>query len=181
MSITFPKRFYIYALVHPNTNQYFYVGKGTKGRAWHHLQPCIYRKTKTPLYYKIRKMLDTEGVEPVIVIVQDDLTEKAALAGEAALIHSVGTRFTPANDGSIGTGPLLNLVTMENGEWSLSPVTIILKTEKAARTWRWREPKEGRYKGVFYYGGKVRAIISTGTGKQIHLGYFDTEEEAASS
>jgi hypothetical protein len=97
-----PAGFYIYTYIDPGTNEPFYIGKGHGDRVFRHLKPPSYYKIRDSFFYrKLRKMLD-EGVEPLVFIIKENLTEEMAYNIESDLIRLVGTR---AN----GTGPLCNL------------------------------------------------------------------------
>lgn len=83
--------FYVYALKDPRspTVRPFYVGKGTGTRRWDHLV----RVDETPKGNRIRAILD-QGLEPVVSVLADQLTEVQALKLEAELISAFGTETT---------------------------------------------------------------------------------------
>ena len=87
---------YVYALKEPDTEEVFYIGKGTGYRAWAHLKPSMWknpRNTCNPfLYYKIKSIFD-DGKQPEVEILFDNITEEHAYSIEADLISQHGRRF----------------------------------------------------------------------------------------
>src|SRR5271167_440007 len=80
--------FYVYALKDPRISPAlpFYVGKGTGSRASDHLiTPDATRK-----YARIKEIVEA-GMQPMVDILVDDLTEAQALKIEAELISAFGT------------------------------------------------------------------------------------------
>ena len=90
-------RFYTYIYRDPSrNNEPFYVGKGTKRRAWSHLT----RTDKHPFTYRLVKM-KREGVSPDIEIIPA-LDEAHAYFMEECCIEVFGRK-------DLNKGPLLNL------------------------------------------------------------------------
>lgn len=83
--------FYVYALKDPRTSPAlpFYVGKGTGSRASDHLiTPDATRKSA-----RIKEIVEA-GLQPMVDILVDDLTEAQSLKIEAELISAFGTLET---------------------------------------------------------------------------------------
>jgi len=83
--------FYVYALKDPRTSPAlpFYVGKGTGSRASDHLiTPDATRKSA-----RIKEIVEA-GMQPMVDILVDDLTEAQSLKIEAELISAFGTLET---------------------------------------------------------------------------------------
>lgn len=103
--------FYVYTYTVPGEEKPFYVGKGRGDRSRYHLRPTMLRRGKTLLYHKLRKML-AAGIEPLIEVVRDGLTEHEAFEIERSLIAQYGRR-------SLGTGVLCNLT--DGGDGASNP------------------------------------------------------------
>jgi hypothetical protein len=79
----------------------FYIGKGHGYRDMVHLQD--YRlKGKTYLYNKLNKLIDN-GIEPMVVRLYENLTEKESFDKEILLIEKIGKKYK-------GEGTLTNIV-----------------------------------------------------------------------
>jgi hypothetical protein len=85
--------FYVYALTDPRDKKPFYVGKGSKMRAWSHVrQVKAGRKTDNPYKDSVIKQILAAGFDVVIEILHTDLTENEAYFTEASLIKQYGRR-----------------------------------------------------------------------------------------
>ena len=93
-------KYYVYAYLDPITNDPFYIGKGSGDRMVRHLRQSRRNDRPTFFHRKLNKMMRL-GLNPVIVIIKDDLSEEEAYASETTLIHLIGIR-------ALGTGPLCN-------------------------------------------------------------------------
>lgn len=91
---------FIYGLYDPNTNEIFYVGKGTEYRDRSHLKPSMWKdpkKTCNPfLYYKIKSLMEN-NTPPIIKRLYENLLEEEAYRIEAEIIKEHGRRFSPEN------------------------------------------------------------------------------------
>lgn len=85
------KKFYVYVYVDPVTDTPFYIGKGTKNRAWDHLRDSRYPYMNDPKHCKIRSMYES-GVVPKVIIAYKNLTEEEAFQKESSLISHYGRR-----------------------------------------------------------------------------------------
>lgn len=96
---------YVYMLVDPRNNQPFYVGKGRGNRCRFHLDEAkYYTKRKSPKLNKIRKLFSL-GMEPVIVKVEENVTDAQAIDLEVLLIaemRDIGIPLTNMTDGGDG-------------------------------------------------------------------------------
>jgi hypothetical protein len=93
--------FYVYALTDPrNSDRFFYIGKGTKSRAQHHLR----RSTNSENNSKQAtvKAIRNDGFEPGVIKLFENLTEQEALDKEIELIALYGRK-------DLGLGHLTNL------------------------------------------------------------------------
>jgi hypothetical protein len=77
--------YYVYAYFEPGCEKPFYIGKGSGQRAYQHRCRCRVSKQRTHFYNKLRSLLQ-EGIEPQIVLLQEDITEPEAFELERWLI-----------------------------------------------------------------------------------------------
>jgi hypothetical protein len=70
--------YYVYALCHPTTGQRFYVGKGKGDRALHHVRDCRSGKIYNGAKHNVISEILKSGLEPVIHIIADGLSESDA-------------------------------------------------------------------------------------------------------
>ena len=86
------KRFYVYLLIDPRTDLVFYIGKGTKNRAHHHVKEWKSGQAGNALKFEMIGSIIRDGYEVVPRCLVDDLEEGDALDLERAMIHAVGIR-----------------------------------------------------------------------------------------
>lgn len=96
------KDYYVYVYSHPDTRQPFYVGKGRGGRVRAHLDFEVPERKKQEIIDELRK----QGREPIIEIMQWNLSEEAAFAAEAALIQLIGLDQLANEQSGRGTSKL---------------------------------------------------------------------------
>lgn len=88
------QQYYVYALVNPITDLPFYIGKGTKNRAWSHLKEPYNPSNKKSNVINIIRQL---GHEPSVHIIYETFNEKEAYDTEYFGIkyyHSMGIYLT---------------------------------------------------------------------------------------
>lgn len=81
--------YYVYHLVNPKTGMPFYVGKGKNRRCYQHLSDTMETTRNKRLTGHIIK-LRAKGIEPVILKVQENMTEKYAYDLEELEIRKYG-------------------------------------------------------------------------------------------
>jgi hypothetical protein len=81
--------YYVYHLVNPTTGMPFYVGKGKNRRCYQHLSDTMKTSRNKRLTGHILK-LRAKGIEPVILKVQENMTEKYAYDLEELEIRKYG-------------------------------------------------------------------------------------------
>jgi hypothetical protein len=77
--------YYVYALIDPDNNRPFYIGKGQANRVFQHVNCALLEDTINNKYDKIREIKDKNG-EVKHIIIRHGLTENEAFEIEAALI-----------------------------------------------------------------------------------------------
>lgn len=86
--------YYVYMYIDPETNQPFYVGKGTQDRAYIHLQLCKQPKPKSnKRFYNKLNSLEAKGLQPQIIFVGQNIVEESiAYDLERATIRQYGRK-----------------------------------------------------------------------------------------
>ncbi|TMM58445.1 hypothetical protein FEE95_03165 [Maribacter algarum] len=77
--------FYVYALIHPETNKPFYIGKGSGNRIFNHKSNALKTDNPNLRLDAIRNIIDS-GLEVKHIILRHGLNEKEAFEVEASLI-----------------------------------------------------------------------------------------------
>lgn len=80
--------YYVYQLIDPRSGSPFYIGKGARKRAWSHLE--FKSGCDNPHKDRIIKKIRSQGLEPVIDYIHQDLTEDEAYDLEEELIETIG-------------------------------------------------------------------------------------------
>ncbi len=81
--------YYVYFLIDPETNQVFYVGKGTGNRIFAHINDALSQPTENDKLHKIRE-IEAKGMQVKHEILRHGLLEQEAIEIEAALIDFIG-------------------------------------------------------------------------------------------
>jgi hypothetical protein len=96
---------YVYTLVDPRNNLPFYVGKGSGERCnFHVVEAKYYVKRKSLKLNKIRKLMQL-GMEPIVVKIEENVSDEQALDFECLLISEMrdfGIALTNMTDGGDG-------------------------------------------------------------------------------
>jgi hypothetical protein len=96
---------YVYTLIDPRSSLPFYVGKGSGERCNAHVvEAKYYVKRKSPKLNKIRKLMRL-GMEPIVVKLEENVSDKQALDLECLLIaemRDLGFKLTNMTDGGDG-------------------------------------------------------------------------------
>jgi hypothetical protein len=100
-------KYYVYALIDPNTNQIFYIGKGSGSRYKSHAKATLKSGSNIAKYLKIHE-IQNEGLEIKTEILYPYLNEEDALLLEKIMIYMLGRK-------ALGEGGLLNVV--PGGKW----------------------------------------------------------------
>lgn len=130
---------YVYGLYDPNTNELFYVGKGTGYRDTSHLKPSIWanpKDTTNPfLYYKIKSLMEN-NTPPIIKRLHENVSEEDAYRFENELVLKYGRRF------SVENGKLFNISEFMGGNKKGKELPW---TEDRLKTWHEFQKKRRKY------------------------------------
>tara|TARA_R110002153_G_scaffold265563_1_gene428317 strand:- start:11 stop:661 length:651 start_codon:yes stop_codon:yes gene_type:complete len=98
--------FYVYHLIDPRDNTVFYVGKGKGDRCNVHTRPSELEGNTSHKANKIRK-IHSEGLEPIVKIVESNLTEDVSFERERFYISNIQnlTNMTDGGEGPSGRVP----------------------------------------------------------------------------
>lgn len=175
--------YYVYLLIDPRSDRIFYVGKGTGGRCFSHIQEA--RKTARDSkgdYEKLGTIRDIErsGLDVRIEILRHGLTEQEAFHLEAASMDLLG--FSDLANRVVGHGTLLigrMGVDDLNAQYGATPVqfdpehrVILIRVPRrfqkgmqgdalyeATRVWWRMGPRRHRAEyAMAVHGGVVRAV-----------------------
>ncbi len=80
--------YYVYGLVDPRSNRFFYIGKGTGNRVFEHELESVASPGSEKMKLKMISEIKAAGMEVQKVIIHYGLTEAEAYAAEAALINA---------------------------------------------------------------------------------------------
>ena len=80
--------YYVYGLVDPRNNRFFYIGKGTGNRVFEHEQESESSPGSEKLKLKTISEIKAAGMDVRKVIIHCGLTEAEAFSAEAALINA---------------------------------------------------------------------------------------------
>ena len=80
--------FYVYGLIDPRSNQFFYIGKGTGNRVFEHERESLGSPDSEKLKLKTISEIKAAGMDVIKIIINSDLAESEAFAAEASLINA---------------------------------------------------------------------------------------------
>ena len=103
--------YYVYGLIDPRTNQFFYIGKGTGNRVFEHERESLSSPDSDKLKLKTIAEIKSAGLDVLKIIINYDLTEAEAFASEASLINAFNL---------IGAVKLTNIVAGHHSAEALS-------------------------------------------------------------
>ena len=138
---------YVYGLYDPNTNELFYVGKGTEYRDRSHLKPSLWsnpKDTTNPfLYYKIRSLMEN-NTPPIVKRLYENVTEEEAYRLEHELVLEYGRRFSEEN------GKLFNISKFKGGNEKGKKLTWSENRRKKHRSfWKKRRLYDPTYEELY--------------------------------
>lgn len=82
-----PLGFYVYLLINPIDNNIFYIGKGKGKRAWNHTRNCKGGYELNSIKAEIIKSILSNGLQPIVFILENKLSEIEAFEIEGRLIR----------------------------------------------------------------------------------------------
>jgi hypothetical protein len=152
--------FYVYIYYHPVTNIPFYVGKGSKKRAWIHLTS----KAHNHFIHTIEK-IRKEGNEPLVKIYKNNLCEKEAYELEMLLIKKYGKKVD-------GTGCLCNKTNGGEGGGVIGRVVSEETRKKMSESQKGKKLSEEQIEHLRELGRNVseeikKRISITNTGRKL--------------
>lgn len=103
--------YYVYGLIDPRNDQFFYIGKGTGNRVFNHEMESLNNSDSDKLKLKIIQEIKNAGLEVKKVIINSNLTEQEAFVAEASLINALNY---------IGDTELTNIVAGHHSSEALS-------------------------------------------------------------
>jgi hypothetical protein len=203
--------FYVYVLLDPRKSglyhyhdfvfdfEPFYVGKGKGSRIGEHLRDA--RRGKNPTSYRLNKIrsMISEGLEPISIKIQENLTDEEAKRLEIELIEMMGrielgtgilTNRTPGGDGVVLVGkqnPFYGTTLAHTrGYREYSPLTEEQKEYR--RQWSKKALEEGRLtlpdntgdKNPFY-GKRPEKAIEASIAKRTGLNLSEKHKSKISS
>lgn len=176
--------YYVYLLVEPQTGSAFYVGKGTGGRCFAHVDEA--RKTTRDSTWDYEKLatiraIEDAGGEVRIEILRHGLTEDQAFHIESAAIDLLG--FSDLTNRVVGHGTReLGLMGVDdiNAQYGARPVefdpdhrVILIRSRRFSKRitkealyeetrvwWRMGRRRLGADYAMAVYGGVVRAVYA---------------------
>lgn len=80
--------YYVYGLIDPRNDQFFYIGKGTGNRVFNHEKESLNNSDSDKLKLKTIQEIKNAGLEVEKVIINSNLTEQEAFVAEASLINA---------------------------------------------------------------------------------------------
>lgn len=111
--------FYVYTYIDPRDGTPFYIGKGHGRRDTLHLrtrQRHDSRYSRHLFYCKLNKLIDKEGIVPIVSRLNEGLSESEAFRLEQFYILALGRRKYDTNP-----GPLCNLTNGGEGSAGYVP------------------------------------------------------------